>query len=323
MNKKIERRNKKEGLREMEKSNPTGNSNKPTSNTVSWDREITQGLETPLIKRFPNSVETLSNTKAFCVKEHERAILLRLGEFVSEMESGTYELDKQSRKPGTEVIWIDTTIHQMPWGIPQMNGLQTKDGFMIGLYGDLKVSIAKPVSFYKNVVGGAPKWQLVDLKLWIKGILHTSLRDIYGDYNLLEIFKEEREAIRNKVSSKLVEEFYNYGLMLETFNVLGFKSPPSAQQYIESTQTTTILQNEMQQKNQIRNVADREQLAGRISSLQSQLRELQDQLIQNQITKEEFKEKRNLLTLFLDETKMEMNQISHVRASISGKEGES
>ncbi|MHA1674695.1 MAG: SPFH domain-containing protein [Promethearchaeota archaeon] len=307
----------------MEKSNPTGNTGKPKSSTASWERDITQGMETSLIKRFPNSVETLSNTKAFCVKEHERAILLRLGEFVSEMESGTYELDKQARKPGTEVIWIDTTIHQMPWGLPQTNGLQTKDGFVIGLYGDLKISIAKPVSFYKNVVGGAPKWQVMDLKQWIKGILHTSLRDIYGGYNLLEIFKEEREAIKNRVSSKLVEEFYNYGLVLETFNVLGYKSPPSAQQYIESTQTTTMLQNEMQQKNQIRNVADREQLADRITSLKSQLRELQDKLINNQITKEEFKEKRNLLTLFLDETKVELHQISQSRASIPGKEGES
>ena len=180
--------------------NPTQN-----STTIEWIRDHSKETPLSLINRFPQKGDKISKIKAFAVKEHERAILLKNGEFVSELESGTYQLDKNSRKAGTEIIWIDTTLHNIPWGIPQINGIATKDGFTIGMFGELKIHIVKPLSFYKYVVGGVTTWNLSDLKNWIKGLLHTSLRDIFKDYNLIGILKENREIVINKVTGKSID----------------------------------------------------------------------------------------------------------------------
>ena len=285
--------------------NPTGHQ----SNIVEWIRTDLSGMNKPLIKRYPQIGEKISKIKGFAVKEHEKAILLKNGEFISEMESGTYELDKQTRKPGTEIIWIDTTMHDFPWGISQLNGIRTKDGFLIGLFGELKLHIIKPASFYKYVVGGSKNWNKGALKDWIKSLLHTSLRDIYQEYNLLDIFKECRESILNRITGKIIDEFYTYGIILDSFNVLGYKTPEEADKLINTEQTTTVLKTEINLKSGIHKVEEYDIIYNRIKSLKKRIADLQDQLLENAISKEEYKEKKNILTVFIHDSETELNQI--------------
>lgn len=285
------------------------------NNTIEWNRENEDNeMNQSLIYRFPNSNQTLANTKNYTVKEHERAILLRNGEFISEMESGTYELDKISRRPGTEIVWIDITMHTIPWGIPQITGIRTKDGFLIGLFGDLKLHVLKPTSFYRYVIGGNIQWKKNNLKKWIKSLITTSLRDILRNYNLNAILSDKREALFNKVSSKIFEEFYLYGLSLDSFNILGFKAPESAAEILESNTFTSILQNQIHKQKKIKEVEEHTVILNRISSLKDRKRNLQDQLIENQITKEEFKEKNQMLTLFLEQAEVELQQFHQTKS---------
>ena len=75
-------------------------------------------------------------------------------------------------------------------------------------------------------------------------LLHTSLRDIFKNYTMKSIILEERERVINLVASKVTEEFVQYGLELESFNVIGLKTPNDVQDVLEHDKhkTKTIAQ---------------------------------------------------------------------------------
>ena len=281
-------------------------------NIVQWIRKIADNsMDTQIIYRFPTKKQTTAKTKGFAVKEHERAILLKNGELISEMESGTYELDKQARKPGTEIVWIATNLFSIPWGIPQINGVYTKDGFQIGMFGDLKLNIEKPLYFYKYVVGGSPFWTLRQLKEWIKSLLHSCLRDILKKYELLQIFQENHQVLREMLIGKVIEEFDSYGINLSSFNILGFKTPDSASNLLDSKKTTAILHEQVLQKEKYQSYEEIDRILNRISSLKQRQRGLQDDLMDNKITNDEFREKKNILTIFLEESNRDLYLLKH------------
>ncbi len=263
----------------------------------------------PLLKKFPEMGHKLSKCTSFVVKEHEHAILLKNGELISEMPSGTYALDKDSRNIGTEIIYIETTIQNIPWGIPQINGIRTKDGFLIGMFGEIKVRINNATSFYKYVIGGLETWTIGDLKQWIKSLLHTSLREIYADYNLKNIFQDDTEMVMNKITAKMIEEFHLYGLIIESFSVLGYKASEEANQYIDANQTTSLQKYQFSEKMQEKKYQDQEIIQNRIASLEKRRNVLQDQLLDSLISKDEYEMRIFMLSSFLDESKNELEKI--------------
>jgi len=277
---------------------------------IAWQRKTTKDLNTPLLYFYPQPGESLKNKKYFAVKDYERALFYNKGELIGILGGGLYKIEKKARIKGTEIVWIDISINEIFWGIPIKNGILTKDGFNIGLHGDLKFRINNVKTFYNDVVAGKKEWTLQDLKEWINGLLHTSLRDIFKHYNLKDIILEDRERIINLVTSKVTEEFLQYGLELESFNIIGFKTPFEEQRFLEEEKFKTITIARAN-KESFKGVIERKNfLQARIDDLYAKIKELQDQLLKDENKQDTYEKKKQQIQKFIDEAQAELKRIN-------------
>ena len=266
---------------------------------IAWQREYKGALETPIMKSFPQPGDNIKDKKFFAVKEYEKALFYNKGALIGILGGGTYELDKKARIKGTEIVWIDTSFTEIPWGIPQSEGIPTKDGYIVGLHGDLKLKIGNVKVFYSDVVAGRKVWKIQDLRDWIISLLHTSLRDIFKNYSVKSIILEDRERVINLITSKITEEFLIYGLELETFNVIGIKAPDDAQNIFR----------EDKEKNEYI-IRQKKDLQTRINDLKDKLKEQQDLLLKDKIKQEDYDKKKKQIQIFIEEAQDELKKIN-------------
>ncbi len=266
---------------------------------IAWQREDRGTLDTQLMYIFPQRGDNIKEKKYFAVKDYEKAIFYNKGELVAVLGGGIYELDKNARIKGTEIVWIDSSMNEITWGIPQTNGIPTKDGYVVGLYGDLKLKISDVKVFYNDVVAGTKIWNVHDLKKWIISLLHTSLRDIFKKYNAKSIILEDRDRVINLITSKVTEEFLRYGLELETFNVIGIKVPDDAEKLFKEDKER--IEYFTKQKKDLKN---------RIEDLKNKLQDLQDLLIKDEITQEDFDKKKIQIHTFIEEAQDELKKLN-------------
>ena len=265
---------------------------------IAWQREDKGALDTPILYSFPQPGENIKSKRFFAVKDYEKTLFYNKGELINVLSGGVYELDKKARIKGTEIVWIDTSLTEIPWGIPQSEGIPTKDGYIVGLYGDLKLKISDVKLFYNDIVAGTKVWKIQDLKDWIISLLHTSLRDIFKNYNAKSIILEDRERVINLVISKVTEEFLRYGLELETFNVIGIKAPDDTEKLFKDDKER--IEYLAQQKNEINK---------RVEDLKNKLKEQQDLLLKDKITQEYYEKKKKQIQTFIEEAQDELKKI--------------
>jgi len=264
---------------------------------IAWQRETKEGLETPLMYSYPQPGDNIKEKKFFAIKDYEKTLFYNKGELIGVLGGGIYELDKKARIKGTEIVWIDTSFTEIPWGIPQSEGIPTKDGYIVGLYGDLKLKISDVKVFYNDVVAGTKIWTIQNLKEWIVSLIHTSLRDIFKNYNAKSIILEDRERAINLITSKVTEEFLRYGLELETLNVIGIKAHDDAEKLFKEDEER-IEYFAKQKKN----------LQKRIEELKNKLKDQQDLLLKDKITREDYNMKKNQIQMFIDEAQDELKK---------------
>ncbi len=269
---------------------------------IAWQREDKGALETPIMYSFPQLGDNIKDKKFFAVKDYEKTLFYNKGELIGVLGGGVYELDKKARIKGTEIVWIDTSFTEIPWGIPQSGGIPTKDGSIVGLYGDLKLKINDVKIFYNDVVAGTKIWRIQDLKEWIISLLHTSLRDILKNYTAKNIILEDRERVINLVISKVTEEFLRYGLELEAFNVIGIKIPDDAEKLFKHD------------KERVEYLAkQKKEIQKRIEELKNKLKEQQDLLLKDKITQEDYDKKKKQIQAFIEEAQDELKKINIIK----------
>lgn len=276
---------------------------------IAWQREDKGELETCLLSSFPQPGDNIKNKKYFAVKDYEKVLFYNKGELIDVLGGGIYELDKKARIKGTEIVWIDTSFLTIPWGVPMKDGIPTKDGFVVGLHGDLKLRINNAKIFYNDIVAGKKEWIAQDLKDWIMTLLHTSLRDIFKNYIMKSIILEERERIINFVTSKITDEFGRYGLELETFNVIGLKTPSDVEDVLEHKKhkTKTIAQSSKSSLDNL--IKQKQHFENRIKDLTNKMKELQNKLLNDEIDKREYDKKNQQIQSFIDEAQEELKKI--------------
>ena len=279
---------------------------------IAWQREDRGNLDTSLMYSFPQPGEKIKDKKYFAVKDYERALFYNQGTLVDILRGGIYELDKKARIKGTEIVWIDTSLMEIPWGIPKKHGLPTKDGVTIGLFGDLKLKISDVKTFYNDIVAGKKEWVVQDLKDWIMSLLHTSLRDIFKNYNVKQVILEDRERVINLITSKITEEFLRYGLELETFNIIGIKTPEDIQEVIDQDKEKLKAKSQVSRGNLEELILQKEELQFRIKELKDKRSALQDKLLKDEITSEEYGQKEEQINGFIEEIEEELRKIEEM-----------
>ncbi|MFO8019566.1 MAG: SPFH domain-containing protein [Promethearchaeia archaeon] len=280
---------------------------------VAWNREGSgsgsDSLDAPLMYSFPRQEESMKDKKYFAVKDYEQALFYNKGELIDVLEGGVYELEKEARIKGTEIVWMDTSMMSIPWGVPKRNGIPTEDGCFIGLHGDLKLRINDAKTFYNDIVAGEKEWTVQDLKEWIMSLLHTSLRDIFKHYPVKEILLEDRERIINQVIAKVTEEFLKYGLELESFNLLGLKTSEEVEKILEQDkeQTLAVAGECREDLETLRE--NKKNIKTRISNLKAKKRSLQDKLLNDEIDEATYQKKKGHIERFLKEAKEELSKV--------------
>ena len=200
---------------------------------IAWQRGYADSKNAPLLYIFPQPGDNIKEKRFFAVKDYEKALFYNKGELLGVLGGGVYVLEKKAKIKGTEIVWINTSFIDIQWGIPQSNGIPTKDGIFIGLHGDLRLKINDVKIFYNDVVAGKRAWAVYNLKEWIMSLLNSSLRDIFKNHQAKQVVLEERERVINLITSKVSEEFMRYGLELETLNIIGVKAPEGTEKLFE------------------------------------------------------------------------------------------
>lgn len=279
---------------------------------IAWQREDKGELNTPLMFSFPKLGDNIKDKKYFAVKSYEKVLFYDKGNLVDLLGGGVYELAKSARIKGTEIVWIDVSFIEIPWGVPKSEGIPTKDGFTVGLHGDLKLRIGDVKTFYNDIVAGKKEWTILDLKNWIKSLLHTSLRDIFKKYYVKQIILEDRERVINQITSKVTEEFLRYGLELETFNVIGIKYPQKLQPILEQDKEKAKSIAQLRKKERDYLIEQRIELQARIKELKEKLKKQQDFLLSEEINQEEYEKNKRQIQMFIDETQIELDKINEI-----------
>ncbi len=276
---------------------------------IAWQRKDRGNLETSLLYSFPQPGDKIKDKKYFAVKDYEKALFYNQGVLVDALRGGIYELDKKARIKGTEIVWIDTSLNEIPWGIPKKNGIPTKDGVIIGIFGDLKLKINDVKTFYNDVVAGKKEWIVQDLKNWINSLLHTSLRDIFKSYNVKQVILEDRERVINLITSKITEEFLRYGLELETFNIIGIKPPEDIQEVLDEDKNKMKSKSQVSRGNLEELIQQKEGILIRLEELNTKKNQLQDQLLNDEILQDEYDKKEKQIQKFIKETEENLKKV--------------
>lgn len=273
---------------------------------IAWERIDNDGFDYQLMHSFPSVGDNIKKKKFFAVKDYERALFFNKGQLVGVLKGGIYKIEKKARVKGTQIVWIDSSLIEIPWGIPQSAGIPTKDGYMVGLFGDLKLKITDVKTFYNDIIAGKTEWRVQDLKLWIITLLHTSLRDIFKKYEAKRILLEERERVLNLIISNVTEEFLRYGLELETINIIGVKAPEGIDNLYNQAKIKTEILSESKTFNIENLLREKKDCEERIKNLKRKLKQQQDLLLEDRITQEKYEVKKKKIQSFIEETEQEI-----------------
>ncbi|MBD3214460.1 MAG: hypothetical protein GF311_17745 [Candidatus Lokiarchaeota archaeon] len=211
---------------------------------LAWHR-VDEGTKTSILYIYPQPGDDFKKKKYFAVKDYERALFYDKGELIGILEGGIYELNKKTKTKGTEIVWVDTSINEIKWGIPLSNGIPSKDGIIVGLHGTMKFRVNDVKTFYTDVIAGRKIWSLDDVKNWILSLLQTVLRDTFKNYTAKQILLEDRERVLNVVNSKIMEDFLKYGMEFESLNLLGIQVPEGVDSLYETDKQKSKISEEI------------------------------------------------------------------------------
>jgi membrane protease subunit (stomatin/prohibitin family) len=187
---------------------------------LSWEHKKQNKKNYPIIYRFQGSRANIKEFEYFLVKDYESALVYKEGELFDIFNSGLYTLEKNIDQ--IEIIWIETKVHNLKWGIPKSKGIQTKQG-KLGGHGEIKFRISNVRKFFESVIGSKQSFDLYDLKEWINSLLLTSLRQTFRNFTIEGLHSDKIKKFTHHLRALMIEDLVSYGLTLESFNILGIK----------------------------------------------------------------------------------------------------
>lgn len=217
---------------------------------IFWNHELCPGLlwriPDPLVKNrtdvmakaIPTTPEKMEKAYGFVVMEYEKAIFLQKGQFIDECESGYYQLEKDARVPGTEIVWIDTREMKVKWGISET---LTLDNIMIGAYGTSIIKINNPKNFILNVISAKRQLDPENVENWIKDALRSAIAETFSKMEIVTLHREH-DVVLAAVKGGLQSIFLHWGVELIHLEILGLNIPDEYKDVLQESAKLQILE---------------------------------------------------------------------------------
>lgn len=267
--------------------------------TVIWQRRETE--EEPrraLVHKVPNeTIPSFEKVGQIGVRQYEKALYLRSGQLQDVLGGGLYEVDKEARNPATEVIWVDTGVVEMPWGVTHTGGLspQTVDGFQLGASGTMRIQIADPSAFMNKVLAGRASFTDKDIKKFLSSTLTTSFRDVIKNFTLKNLILSDREDIIMLTRAKVTSEFKLYGVDTVTVDLLNLAFPPDLEDMVEKIKREGVtdlkkMQDEIS-KLEKKHESEIGDIEGRLGKAKTRILDLEEEYAIGDISKDDYTER--------------------------------
>ncbi len=240
--------------------------------------------ESSLINRLKSEdFDSFRKYDGFVVKDPENAILLQSGSLVGVAGSGIYELDKNAKRPGSEIIWVTKREFIIKWGTP---GIYSSDNIMVGCYGISRMRVVNPRNFIMNVVSHKQYYSGDELKNWVKQTIIAAVKHVMSLYTVPELLKERR-SLEIQTRSELGPETSRWGLELVGLDIGGFKVPDEYQALLSYEIEKQVLE---QQRELAEERKGFEVLGEKVKKYEQMLEQADEMFLSGKISEEKYKE---------------------------------
>ncbi|MHA1199478.1 MAG: SPFH domain-containing protein [Candidatus Heimdallarchaeaceae archaeon] len=167
----------------------------------------------------------LKKTEGLLVKLAEKAVVIENEQIVDELASGMFRIERKKGAEGLKIVFLEGQSFNVKWGIPQEQGVLTKDNVKIGASGSLSISISAPKVFCLNVLKDSIQLSSKEIRMQVIFIIKEAMRELSGQYSIEEIQKISREELSMMIESSVVDLLTKMGLSSEGFSLTGLGIP--------------------------------------------------------------------------------------------------
>lgn len=207
-------------------------------NVIKWEANTEE-----LVHKFPE--EDLRLGSQLVVYSSQTAFFVKGGQILDEFTSGTYTLKTENlpllnkvvnlpfggESPFQAEVWFVNQISLLDckWGTPTPIQIEDpKYGVIVPIraFGQYGIKIENPRIFLTRLTGNMPTFKTIKVVEYFRGIILSKLTSIisqklYADNLSVININAHAEVISEFAKAKLSEDFAEYGLKLEAFNVIG------------------------------------------------------------------------------------------------------
>ncbi|MFX1504576.1 MAG: SPFH domain-containing protein [Promethearchaeota archaeon] len=240
--------------------------------------------ESSLISRIKSEdYDSFRKYDGFIVKDPENAILLQSGSLVGVAGSGIYQLEKNAKQPGSEIIWVTKREFIIKWGSP---GVYTSDNIIIGCYGISRMRVVNPRNFIMNVVSHKQYYSGNELKNWVKQTIIAAVKHVMSRYTIPELLKERR-SLEIQTRSELGPETSRWGLELVGLDIGGFKVPDEYQALLSYEIEKQVLEQQQELAEQRKEL---DVVVEKVKKYEQMLEQADEMFLKGKISEEKYKE---------------------------------
>lgn len=240
--------------------------------------------ESSLISRIKSEdYDSFRKYDGFIVKDPENAILLQSGSLVGVAGSGIYQLEKNAKQPGSEIIWVTKREFIIKWGSP---GVYTSDNIIIGCYGISRMRVVNPRNFIMNVVSHKQYYSGNELKNWVKQTIIAAVKHVMSRYTVPELLKERR-SLEIQTRSELGPETSRWGLELVGLDIGGFKVPDEYQALLSYEIEKQVLEQQQELAEQRKEL---DAVVEKVKKYEQMLEQADEMFLNGKISEKKYKE---------------------------------
>ncbi|MFX0205483.1 MAG: SPFH domain-containing protein [Candidatus Hodarchaeota archaeon] len=240
--------------------------------------------ESSLISRIKSEdYDSFRKYDGFIVKDPENAILLQSGSLVGVAGSGIYQLEKNAKRPGSEIIWVTKREFIIKWGSP---GVYTSDNIIIGCYGISRMRVVNPRNFIMNVVSHKQYYSGNELKNWVKQTIIAAVKHVMSRYTVPELLKERR-SLEIQTRSELGPETSRWGLELVGLDIGGFKVPDEYQALLSYEIEKQVIEQQQELAEQRKEL---DAVAEKVKKYEQMLEQADEMFLNRKISEKKYKE---------------------------------